>query len=92
MELAVEVDRSYDNRPGKRNIASEPKRSISSLNESKVSKINAKSCIMKAFPTAKARVLGRLKGGKNIRVRDHNSSWYTLVYKGKKAFVGKNCF
>jgi DNA repair exonuclease SbcCD ATPase subunit len=92
IEVEVEVDKAYDEKKERKEIAMAGTRSLASLNTGKFAKITAPTCNVRTFPSADSKVIGAYKQGRKVHVRIHDKSWYTTVYNGEKVFMGAGCF
>lgn len=91
LEMAIEVDLAYDQRMA--DLGKPLKgRTVSGLNKTKTASVSTKKCNLRSYPSTKAEVLGSIPKGKQVKLKTHSKSWYTVVYAGEKAFMGKSCF
>lgn len=89
LDMATEIDLAYEKKTkATRGIASVSKLSL--LHPAKKMQVSSK-CLVKEHPSQGSRNLGEIRRGKYVRLSTHNSSWYTLVYKGEKVFVASSC-
>ncbi len=92
LEMAIEIDRAYDQKLTQMGRLPKGTRTVSGLNRTIAGKVKTGSCDLRAFPSAQGDLLGNYKGGQEIQMKYHSKSWYTVVHGGEKAFVGKKCF
>lgn len=93
LETAIEIDQAYDQKladMGKK--LPKDYKTVSGLNRARYATVTASACNLRAYPSTKAEVLGSVKGGKKVEMKYHSRAWYTVVYGGEKAFLGKSCF
>lgn len=92
LEMAIEVDQAYDQKLAAMGKLPKGYRTVSGLNRMRVAKVNTKSCNVRSYPSTKAEILDRYPNGKEVNMKYHSKSWYTVVHGGEKAFLGKSCF
>ncbi len=93
LEMAIQIDQAYDQKlatMGKK--LPENYRTVSGLNRTRVAQIKTATCNVRAYPSTKAEILGKVHAGNKIEMKHHSRSWYTIVHGGEKAFLGKTCF
>ena len=91
--MSIEIDKAYDQKMAAMGKKLPPNyRTVSGLNRTRISKIKSKSCNLRAYPSTKAEILDTYQGGKEVQMKYHSRSWYTVIHGGEKAFMGKSCF
>lgn len=92
LEMAIEVDRAYDQKLASMGKLKEGFRTVSGLNRDRISAVKSKVCNVRAYPSTKAEILDTYPKGKTVNMKYHSKSWFTVVHSGEKAFMGKGCF
>ncbi len=92
IEVDVEVDKAYEEKKERKEVALERTRNLASMNSGKFAKVTSPTCSMRTFPSSDSKVLGAYKQGRKVHVKIHDKSWYTTVYNGEKVFMGAGCF
>lgn len=90
LEIDVETDKTFYDNQRRKKLTSTLGRS--NYTQAKVAKVMTTGCNIRTFPSLGSKVMAKTRRGSKIRVRKHSSSWYTMTYKGQKAFMGAGCF
>ena len=92
IEVELEVDKAYEEKRQRKQIAMERSRGVSSVSSGKFAKITSPSCSMRTFPSSDSKVVGNYKHGRKVHVKIHDKAWYSTIYNGEKVFLGVGCF
>ncbi|MCB9072224.1 MAG: hypothetical protein H6623_01285 [Bdellovibrionaceae bacterium] len=92
LEVEIEVDKAYEEKKERKQVAVQRNRTLASLKIGKFAKITSPACNIRSFPSSDSKVIGTYKLGRKVHVKIHDKSWYTTVYNGEKVFMGSGCF
>lgn len=92
LEVEIEVDKAYEEKKVRKQVAVERTRTLASIQSGKFAKITSPACNIRTFPSSDSKVIGTYKHGRKVHVKIHDKSWYTSVYNGEKVFMGSGCF
>lgn len=92
IEVELEVDKAYEEKKERKQVAMERTRNVANLNSGKFAKITSSTCSMRTFPSADSKVIGNYKHGRKVHVKIHDKAWYSTIYNGEKVFLGAGCF
>ncbi len=92
LEMAIEIDRAYDQKLTQIGKLPKNARTVSGLNKTIAGVVKTGSCGLHPFPSAKTETLDSFKSGQQVQMKFHSQSWYTVVHGGEKAFLEKKCF
>jgi len=92
LEVEIEVDKAYEEKKARKQVAVERTRTLASIQTGKFAKITSPACNIRTFPSSDSKVVGTYKHGRKVHVKIHDKSWYTSVYNGEKVFMGSGCF
>lgn len=92
LEVEIEVDKAYEQKKERKQVAVERNRTLASIATGKFAKITSPACNIRSFPSSDSKVIGSYKHGRKVHVKIHDKSWYTTVYNGEKVFMGSGCF
>ena len=91
LEIEVETDKNFYDKQRRKKLTRTMGRGLSMTN-TKVAKVVSSGCNLRAFPSASSKVLTQYGRGKKLRIKKHNSKWYSIIHDGQKAFMGVGCF
>lgn len=92
LEVEIEVDKAYEVKKERKQVAVERNRTLASISTGKFAKITSPACNIRTFPSSDSKVIGTYKHGRKVHVKIHDKSWYTSVFNGEKVFMGSGCF
>ncbi len=92
LEMAIEVDQAYDQKLASMGKLPKGYRTVSGLNRLRIAKVAVNACNVRTYPSTKAEILDKYPSGKEVNMKYHSKSWYTVIHGGEKAFIGKSCF
>lgn len=92
LEVEIEVDKAYEVKKERKQVAVERNRTLANIATGKFAKVTSPACNIRSFPSSDSKVIGTYKHGRKVHVKIHDKSWYTSVYNGEKVFMGSGCF
>ena len=92
IEVELEVDKAYEEKQERKQVAMERTRTVANMNSGKFAKITSPTCSMRTFPSSSSKVVGNYKHGRKVHVKIHDKAWYSTIYNGEKVFLGAGCF
>jgi DNA repair exonuclease SbcCD ATPase subunit len=92
IEVEVEVDKAFNEKKERKEVALERSRNLASVSSGKFAKITSPACNIRTFPAANSKIIGSYKQGRKVHVKIHDKAWYTTVFNGEKVFMGAGCF
>lgn len=92
LEVEIEVDKAYEVKKERKQVAVERNRTLASISTGKFAKITSPACNIRTFPSSDSKVIGTYRHGRKVHVKIHDKSWYTSVFNGEKVFMGSGCF
>lgn len=92
IEVELEVDKAYEEKKERKQVAMERTRNVANMHSGKFAKITSPTCSMRTFPSSDSKVIGNYKHGRKVHVKIHDKAWYSTIYNGEKVFLGAGCF